>query len=166
MSVWGVCVSGQEPACLQGTQDWVVQALLAEQLPPLLPKPEVLAAQIQGGCRSVQEPQALGQREMAKEVLATATAWQEQACPRLIISERSGDSTHTLPHVIVWLRDSSQHLLGEIWRETLCKTIRGSGRQWPALTKRDSVILGEEEHKENRPLRAQCCSVGTTQKLF
>ena len=45
----GVCVSGQEPACLQGTWEQMAWALLAEQLLPPLLSLESLAAYIGGG---------------------------------------------------------------------------------------------------------------------
>ena len=46
--------------CLQDVQERVFQALLAKQLLPLLSKLALLDAQIGGGCKSAQEPQALG----------------------------------------------------------------------------------------------------------
>ena len=45
----GVCVSGQEPACLQGTWEQMAWALLAEKLLPPLLSLESLAAYIGGG---------------------------------------------------------------------------------------------------------------------
>ena len=48
-SVQGMCVSGQEPAHPQGSQEQVAQALLVEQLPLLLPNPALLWVQIWGG---------------------------------------------------------------------------------------------------------------------
>ena len=59
MKVWGVSVSEQEPAYLPDTQERMAQALQVEQLPPLLPKPALLAAQSQGNCRLDQGPQAM-----------------------------------------------------------------------------------------------------------
>ena len=50
-SVWGLCVSGQEPTHLQGTQEQAAQALLAEQ-PPLLRSWALLAVQLWAGSLS------------------------------------------------------------------------------------------------------------------
>ena len=50
---------------------------------------------------------------------------------------------------------------GELQRETLSKTVGGTGRLWIALTERDFVFWGEVEHAENWP-RTWCFSVGGT----
>ena len=74
---------------------------------------------------------------MAREVLAPETAWWEQACLRLKISGGCEDSSPPQPYVIISPQGSSQSHPGEIQRETLSKTVRGSDRSWPALTERD-----------------------------
>ena len=43
-----MCTTGQEAAGLQGTQEWVAWALLAEKLPLMLCNPVLLAAHIWG----------------------------------------------------------------------------------------------------------------------
>ena len=69
--------------------------------------------------------------------------------------------------VTLSLRDSSRHHpRASDPQRTLSKTVGGSGRLGPALTESDSVLFGGEERTENRPPRAQCCSVGATQKLL
>ena len=76
-------------------------------------------------------------------MLVAGIVWLEQAYLRLRITGGGSESTPPLPRVIVALRDSSQSHLGEIQRETLSKTVGGSGRLWPALTVRDSGLFVE-----------------------
>ena len=86
--------------------------------------------------------------------------------PRLRITEGNGESISPSSSVIVSLLHSSQRHLGESQRKTSSKTVKGPDRLWPALAERDFMIWGEEECMENRLPRAQCCSMGATQKFF
>lgn len=72
----------------------------------------------------------------------------ETGMPRMKISGGSGVSTMAPPCVIAQLRESYQHNLGKIQRETLSKTVRGAVKRWPTLTVRDCVIFGEVVHGE------------------
>ena len=102
----------------------------------------------------------LEQRETVLWMLTPETAWQEQA----LLREWGQHPNIALCYSItVGLFPGHP---GEIQKETLSKTVRGSDSQWPTLTERDSVIFTERECMENRPLRAQCCSMGATQKFF
>ena len=71
-------MSGQGPSSLQSTPERAAWVLPAEQLPPPLPDPALLAAQIQGSCGSAQGVRAWG--------TAAEAVWRERACLRLRIT--------------------------------------------------------------------------------
>lgn len=82
---------------------------------------------------------------MTEEVLVADTAWQEQALPRLKVTGGSHENTPPQPHVILEglfpvpsRKDPARNL----------KTVGGSDRRWPALTKRGLVIFGWEKRGE------------------
>ena len=103
---------------------------------------------------------------MTGEVLAAETAWWAQAHLKLRIAQGSGDSNLSPPHVIVSLQDCYQCYLGEIQRETISKTVRGSGRWWPALTERDCDFGGGGVHGQYTPQGSGLQHEGHTEILL
>ena len=112
----------------------------------------------------LRSPEDGEQRATARDVLATETAWLEQAWLRTPGGSQQVNPTTT--PAIVSPRDSSQRRLGEIQKETLSKTVRSSDRLWSALTERDLAIWGEGACVENRIARTPRTSMGATQKLM